>query len=68
MDKFVLASAKYGRQKVYLDKGIYADPTLYYFKKEFHAYSWSFPDFTSGMYNEYFISVRDVYKKQIREL
>jgi Domain of unknown function (DUF4416) len=68
MDKFVLASAKYGRQKIYLNKGIYADPTLYYFKKEFHAYSWSFPDFTSGIYNEYFVSVRDIYKKQIRDL
>ncbi|MEA2078235.1 MAG: DUF4416 family protein [Candidatus Marinimicrobia bacterium] len=68
MDKFVLASAKYGRQKIYLDKGIYADPTLYFFKREFHAYSWSFPDFSSGIYNEYFIKVRQQYKAQIKDL
>lgn len=67
MDKFILASAKYGRQKIYLDKGIYADPTLYFFKKEFHAYSWSFPDFSSGIYNEYFVKVRDQYKQQIKK-
>ena len=67
MDKFILASAKYGRQKIYLDKGIYADPTLYFFKKEFHAYAWSFPDFSSGMYNEYFLKVRVQYKHQIKK-
>jgi len=68
MDKFILASAKYGRQKIYLDKGIYADPTLYFFKKEFHAYAWSFPDFSSGMYNEYFVKVRAQYKQQIKKI
>ena len=68
MDKFILASAKYGRQKIYLDKGIYADPTLYYYKKEFQPYEWSFPDFKSGIYNDYFLRVRSHYKKQIRDL
>ena len=68
MDKFILASAKYGRQKIYLDKGIYADPTLYFFNKKFHSYSWSFPDFSSGVYDSFFIEVRNRYKQQIREL
>ena len=68
MDKFVLASAKYGRQKIYMDKGIYADPTLYFFNKEFHAYSWSFPDFSSGIYNDYFIKVRQLFKAEIKAL
>jgi len=68
MDKFVLASAKYGRQKIYLDKGIYADPTLYFFKKEFHAYDWSFPDFSSGIYNDFFVRVRAQYKQQIKKI
>lgn len=68
MDKFVLASAKYGRQKIYLDKGIYADPTLFFYKKEFHAYEWSFPDFTAGTYNEFFIQARSLYKRQMKQL
>jgi hypothetical protein len=66
LDKFVLASAKYGRQKIYIGHGIYADPTLYYFKKAFHAYEWSFPDFKSGRYDTYLIEVRQHYKKQLR--
>ena len=68
MDKFVLASAKYGRQKIYLGKGIYADPTLYFFKKSFHAHEWSFPDFSKGTYNDYFMEVRRLYKKQLKTL
>lgn len=65
-DKLVLASAKYGRQKIYIDRGIYADPTLYYFKKKFHAHEWSFPDFKSGRYDDFFTEVRSLYLKQLR--
>ncbi|MFA6618648.1 MAG: DUF4416 family protein [Candidatus Neomarinimicrobiota bacterium] len=68
MDKLVLASAKYGRQKIYLNKGIYADPCLYFFKKQFYSHEWSFPDFTSGLYNDYFIKVRKAYKDSIKIL
>lgn len=65
LHKLVLASAKYGRQKIYMNGGIYADPTLFFHKKEFHAYDWSFPDFSSGNYNSFFISIRNTYKKQL---
>ncbi|MFO7841069.1 MAG: DUF4416 family protein [Fidelibacterota bacterium] len=67
MDKFILASAKYAPQKIYLDKGIYADPALYYYKRSFHPYDWSFPDFRSAAYNTFFSVVRENYKKQLRE-
>jgi len=66
LDKFVLASAKYGRQKIYIGKGIYADPALYYYKKTFHPYEWSFPDFHSPAYLPFFSAVRDRYKEQLR--
>ncbi|MDD3966822.1 MAG: DUF4416 family protein [Candidatus Neomarinimicrobiota bacterium] len=66
LDKFVLASAKYGRQKICLGKGIYADPTLYYFDKSFHAHEWSFPDFKSGRYDADFLTLRQRYKQQLR--
>ncbi|MCK4813965.1 MAG: DUF4416 family protein [Candidatus Marinimicrobia bacterium] len=67
LDKFVLASAKYARQKIYLDKGIYADPTLYFYKKTFHPYEWSFPDFTTGCYDDFFLKVRQHYKHQLKQ-
>ena len=65
--KVVLASAKYNGQKIYLDHGIYADPTLYYRKGQFHPYDWAFPDFKdSDAYYQALLKVREIYKSQQR--
>ena len=61
-DKVVLASAKYNGQKIYLEKGIWADLTLHYIKKHFEPYPWSFPDFKSGLYDDVFLRIRELYK------
>jgi hypothetical protein len=63
-DKFVLASAKYNGQKIYLDFGIWADLTLHYEKGKFDPYPWSFPDFKSGTYDGVFMKIRQLYKAQ----
>ncbi len=67
LDKFVLASVKYGRQKLYIGKGIYADPVLEYYKKSFNHFNWSFPDFKSNKYLDFFSEVRSIYREQIKE-
>jgi len=65
--KVVLASAKFNGQKIYLDQGIYADPTLYYRKGTFHPYDWSFPDFKeSDRYYESLLEIRRIYKEQMK--
>ena len=66
-DKIVLASAKYNGQKIYLDKGIWADLTLHYEKGHFDPYPWSFPDFKKGLYDEVFLKIRQRFKKQSKE-
>ena len=66
LDKLILASAKYGRQKIYIGNGIYADPVLEYYKKNFNFFNWSFPDFKSYKYYNYFLEVRMKYKKQLK--
>ena len=66
-DKIVLASAKYNGQKIYLDYGIYADLTLRYEKGEYYPYSWSFPDFKEGQYNQTFLRIREIYKVQLKK-
>jgi hypothetical protein len=65
--KLVLASNKYLGQKIYLGKGVYADPTLYY-DKGWKPYDWGFPDFKSGRYDRFLSQVRTEYKKKIRSL
>ena len=64
-DKFVLASGKYHGFKIYLSDGIWADMTLHYEKGKFSAMPWSFPDFRSGAYNEVFIRIREIYKRNL---
>jgi hypothetical protein len=63
--KLVLASNKYLGQKIYMGKGVYADPTLYY-DKGWKPYDWGFPDFKSGRYSAFLIDVRRAYKAKIR--
>jgi hypothetical protein len=63
--KLVLVSNKYLGQKIYLGKGVYADPTLYY-DKGWKPYDWGFPDFKSGRYDTFLTSVRTAYKAKMR--
>jgi len=65
-DKFVLASAKYNGQKVYLDLGIWADLTLHYEKGHFDPFPWSFPDFKRDTYHAAFLRMREIYKHQLK--
>lgn len=67
-NKVVLASAKYNGQKIYLGRGIYADPTLWYERGTFVPYPFSFPDFKSKTYDETFLHIRALYKGQARKL
>lgn len=67
-DKVVLASAKYGIHKVYLSCGIYADLALHYSKGHFQPYPWTFLDFKSGSYEQFFLTLRTNYKKQLAAL
>ncbi|MCF7825292.1 MAG: DUF4416 family protein [Candidatus Marinimicrobia bacterium] len=64
--KVILASAKYNGQKIYLDQGIYADPTLFFESGQFHAFENTFPDFKSNTYDEVFLEIRNIYKNQLK--
>jgi len=67
-NKVVLASAKFNAQKIYLDHGIYADPTLLYEKGKFEAYPSAFPDFKTNLYEKTFLHIRALYKEQCRKM
>ena len=67
-DKMILASAKYNAQKIYLDHGIYADPTLRFAKGRFIPSEWCFPDFKAGKYEHVFLHMRALYKGQMRKV
>jgi hypothetical protein len=66
--KVVLASVKFGGQKIYLGNGIYADMTLVMYKGKWEAFAWGFPDFKSRRYDSILSKIRDLYKAQMRGL
>ncbi len=65
-NKVVLASAKEAGQKVYLDKGIYADLAGRYKNGKYQPFEWSFPDFRDGRYDKELVAIRKLYMKQLK--
>jgi hypothetical protein len=67
-NKVLLASAKEAGQKVYLDKGIYADLAGRYKAGRYQPFEWSFPDFRDGRYDKELAMMRSKYLAQLKVL
>ncbi len=67
LDKVILASVKYARQKIYIGQDIYADPVLHFYSGTFRSFDWSFPDFKSDRYYQELAEIRRYYKEDLRE-
>jgi len=64
----ILPSAKERPHKIYLKKGIFADP-VYIFKKNYCiTFNHTFPDFKSEKIQKFFIEIRKLYLKQIQKV
>lgn len=63
--KLILASTKDYRHRIYLDKGIYAEITLYYQDRSFKYWEWTYPDYRSPEYIQVFNRIREIYAMQI---
>jgi hypothetical protein len=64
--KLVLASFKGRGNKLYLERGVWADLTLTYERGAFQSLPWSFPDFRSGRYEEDLRRIRERFRTQLR--
>lgn len=56
--KLVLASTKDHAHRIYLRDGIYAEITLHYRNKTYQPWPWTFPDYRSERYIEFFNKAR----------
>jgi len=67
LGKVVLASTKNHRHRVYLDRGIYAEVTLFYQNGGYRAWEWTYPDYRTPAYAQILSEIRRIYVVQLRE-
>ena len=69
LSKVVLATTKDYDHRLYLSKGIFGEVTLTYKKKHggFQPLPWTYPDYQEPHTLEFFNTLRDTYKAQIRQ-
>jgi hypothetical protein len=58
LGQFFLATTKDQRQRVYMQRGIFVEPTLYFQDGHFHAFDWTYRDYQSEKYIAYLEQVR----------
>lgn len=63
--KLILASTKDYQHRLYLDKGIYAENTLFYQGKSFRPRDWTYPDYKTPEYLDIFNQIRKIYAQQL---
>ncbi len=61
----ILASAKDYYHRIHLQNGIYAEVTLFYQHEVFKNLPWTYPDFQTEEYKNFFLKVRTLYAKNI---
>lgn len=66
--KLVLASNKPSGKKLAAGDGVWLDLNLVYEKGRWQTMPWTFPDFSSGRYDDFLTKVRGAYKKQMRAM
>lgn len=65
--RVVLASCKDFSHRVYLGQGIYGEVTLIYRGDRFKPVEWTYPDYKCPEALHYFQTLKDDYRKQIKE-
>lgn len=64
--KVVLASTKDFVHRIYIGRKIYAEVTLFYRNKSYCSWKWTYPDFRSRRYRDFFGQMRALYARQIK--
>lgn len=67
LSKLVLATTKDYAHRLYLRAGIYAEVTLQWHNDQFEPWEWTYPDYRSEDYREFFAKVRALYAEQRRQ-
>jgi hypothetical protein len=66
--RIVLASTKDNAHRIYLHDGIFAEVTMCRRKSGWESFSYTFPDFASGIYDAFLDDVRMDWRRDVRAL
>ncbi|MFN3531164.1 MAG: DUF4416 family protein [Candidatus Brocadia sp.] len=64
--RLILASTKDFSHRIYLRDGIYAEVTLNYRRGRYESFPWTFPDYKSSDYQNFFLKVRELYVTKLK--
>lgn len=64
--KLVLASTKDRDHRLYLDRGIYAEGTLFFARGSWQIRPWTYPDYQRADYHEFFTRCREFLRERYR--
>src|SRR5262245_51489533 len=62
--KLILASTKDRDHRIYLDRGIYAENTLYFHHGAWRPRPWTYPDYQRADYHQFFGRCRDFLRQK----
>ncbi|NIZ40268.1 DUF4416 family protein [Entomospira entomophila] len=65
--RLVLATTKNATHRIALQDGIYGELTLFYSRKVWNPFPWTYPDFRSESVQEVLSEIRKLYRANIRE-
>ncbi|MCE1248790.1 MAG: DUF4416 family protein [Firmicutes bacterium] len=65
--KMILASTKDFSHRIYLRDGIFAEITLFWRNKQYQHWEWTFPDYRTQWYKDWFTSLRKRYLEQVKK-
>lgn len=66
--KVILASTKNFYHRIYLGRGIFAEVTMHFRNNTFQFFPWTYPDYQSKEYQEFFLRMRHIYRSQLKTM
>jgi hypothetical protein len=53
---------------MYLGDGIFGEVTMHFQNNAFQFFPWTYPDYQSQEYQEFFMTIRRIYREQLRSM
>jgi len=66
--KVILASTKNFYHRIYLGQGIFGEVTMHFRNNTYQFFPWTYPDYQSKDYQEFFLKMRQLLRNQLRTM